>query len=167
MDQNKQSLFFATAQNKVHLTQGGLNDVKAEYEELVKVKRPYMVDRLAGARAAGDLAENSEYTAAKQELAFVDGRIEELENVINNAVLINEGHGNCQEVGVGCRVTVSTNGSGEHVFHLVGEWEANPVEKKISFDSPLGKSLLGKKQGDKVEIDAPAGKIVYTIIHID
>ena len=153
-------------QNKIHLTRKGLEDIKKEYEELSKVKRPDVVDRLSGARAAGDLAENSEYSSARQELVFIDGRIEELENVINNAVLIGEGHESCVEVNVGCQVTVSADTGKEHIFHLVGEWEADPTVKKISFDSPLGKSLLGKKRGDKVEVDAPAGKITYTITQI-
>ena len=65
-------------------------------------------------------------------------------------------------IGIGCKVTVATNGS-SHIFHIVGEWEANPMEKKISHDSPLGKALLGKKVGDKVEVAAPAGKIFYTV----
>ena len=126
-----------------------------------------MVERLSSARAAGDLAENSEYSSARQELVFIDGRIEELENVINNAVLISEGHEHCGEVKVGCRVTVSINGGTKHIFHLVGEWEADPASQKISFDSPLGKSLLGKRNGDKLDVEAPAGKITYTITHID
>ena len=91
---------------------------------------------------------------------------EDLIEIINNVVLIDEGHDNCQEIKLGCRVMVENN-SQEKTFHLVGEWEANPVEAKISYQSPLGQSLLGKKIGDKIEVAAPAGKIIYTIKKID
>jgi transcription elongation factor GreA len=152
--------------DKVPLTKNGLEELKKEYEELVKIKRPEVVERLASSRKIGDMAEENEYTQAKQELSFVDGRISELEEVINKAMLISEGHNNCQEVRLGCKVTVK-NAKKEHIFHLVGEWEANPAEARISHQSPLGQSLLGKKIGDKVEVEAPAGRVVYTIVKID
>ncbi len=151
---------------KIPLTKNGLEELKKEYEELVKIKRPAVVERLASSRKVGDMVEESEYTQAKQELTFIDGRITELEDVISRASLIDEDHGNCQEVRLGCKVTVKS-GTKEHVFHLVGEWEANPSEAKISHQSPLGQSLLGKKVGDKIKVEAPAGQVVYTIIKID
>jgi transcription elongation factor GreA len=152
--------------DKIPLTKNGLEELKKEYEELVKIKRPEVVERLASSRKVGDMTEESEYLQAKQELVFIDGRISELEDVINHAVLIDEGHGSCQEVRLGCKVTVK-DASKEHIFHLVGEWEANPAEAKISHQSPLGRSLLGKKVGDQVEFEAPAGKIIYTVVKID
>jgi len=152
--------------NKIPLTKPGLAKLQQELDNLVKVKRPSAVERMASSRKIGDMAEESEYTQSKQELAFIDGRIEELEEVISNAVLIDEDHGHCQEVKLGCKITVQ-NASKEHVFHLVGEWEADPNEAKISHQSPLGQSLLGKKIGEKVEVEAPVGKIVYTISKID
>jgi len=152
--------------NRIPITKNGLGGLKKEYEELIKVKRPEVVERLSSSRKIGDMAEENEYTQAKQELAFIDGRISELEEVISKAILIDEGHGHCQEIKLGCKVTVK-NVNKENIFHLVGEWEANPAEAKISHQSPLGRSLLGKKIGDKVEVEAPAGKIVYTIIKID
>jgi len=152
--------------DRIPLTKNGLEELKKEYDELVKIKRPELVERLAFSRKIGDMAEENEYTQAKQELAFIDGRITELEEVISKAVLIDEDHGKCQEIKLGCKVTVK-NASKEHVFHLVGEWEANPAEARISHQSPLGQSLLGKKIGEKVEVEAPAGKVVYTIIKID
>lgn len=151
---------------KIPLTKNGLEELKKEYDKLVKVKRPEVVERLASSRKVGDMAEENEYTQAKQELTFVDGRISELAEVISKAMLIDEGHGHCQAVKLGCKVTVK-NVNKEHIFHLVGEWEANPAEAKISHQSPLGQSLLGKKIGEKVEVEAPAGKVVYTIIKID
>ena len=152
--------------DKIPITKNGLEELKKEYDELVKIKRPEVVERLASSRKIGDMAEENEYTQAKQELAFIDGRITELEEVISKAIFIDEGHGKCQEIILGCKVTVK-NASKEHVFHLVGEWEANPAEARISHQSPLGQSLLGKKIGEKVEVEAPAGKVVYTIIKID
>lgn len=152
--------------NKIPLTKEGLIKLQQELDNLVKVKRPSVVERMASSRKIGDMTEESEYTQAKQELAFIDGRIEELEKVINNVVIIDEGHDHCQEVKLGCKVTVQDS-KNENIFHLVGEWEADPNQAKISHQSPLGQSLLGKKIGEKVEVQAPVGKIVYTITKID
>ena len=149
---------------KVYLTQKGLDDLQKEHEELIKTKRPEVVERLAAAREMGDLSENAEYTAAREELAFIDGRIEELEMLLKQAVVIEDQHGG-NMVSLGSQVTVKVAGKKE-VFHLVGEWEADPMEKKISHESPLGKALMGKIVGDDVEVEAPAGKMVYTIVSI-
>lgn len=154
-------------QKQVLLTAEGLKELQKEYEELTKVKRPKAVERLATSRQMGDLAENNEHTQAREALSFMDGRISELEEVINRAALIDKGHGKCQEIKVGCKVTVQAGKKEEHVFHLVGEWEADPTEKKISHQSPLGQSLVGRKVGDKVEVKAPAGKVIYKITKID
>jgi len=153
--------------DRIFLTPQGWEALKKEYHQLVEVKRPKIVERLSDSRQAGDLAENSEYIQAKEELSFIDGRISELENVLNNAVVINNNHRNCRQVSLGCRVTVETSNKNNQVFWVVGEWEADPTSKKISYTSPLGKSLLGKKVGEAVEIEAPAGKIVYTITKIE
>lgn len=150
--------------NHVVVTKEGLDALKAEYEELVNVKRPEAVTRLATAREQGDLSENSEYTDAKQSLAFIDGRIAELEVVLHDVKVVTT-HAKGQ-VDVGCKVTLHINGKKEE-FTVVGEWEADPASKKISHESPLGKALLGKKVGDKVEVEAPAGKILYKILEIE
>jgi len=152
--------------DKNFFTPQGLEALKRELRELVEVKRPATVERLANARQAGDLAENSEYIQAKEELSFIDGRINELEEILKKAVVAKIDHRRCSQVGLGCRVTVKSS-ENEDVFWVVGEWEANPVQKKISYTSPLGKSLLGKRVGDKVEVEVPAGKLVYTIIKIE
>lgn len=152
--------------NKIPLTKEGLEKLKKELNTLVNFKRPEVVERLASSRKTGDMTEESEYTQAKQELVFIDGRIDELQEVINRVTMIDEGHHHCQEVKLGCKVTVK-NASKEHIFHLVGEWEADPSVAKISHQSPLGQSLLGKKIGEKIEVQAPAGKVIYTIIKID
>ncbi len=150
--------------HKILMTKDGLAELKAEYDELVKVKRPAVVTRLSEARDLGDLSENSEYAAAKQDLAFIDGRVVELEEILRAAKVITS-HKRGQ-VDVGCKVTLHANGKRD-VFTVVGEWEANPKEKKISHSSPLGKALLGKKVGEEVEVEAPAGKLLYKILHIE
>lgn len=152
---------------KVFLTQEGLNELKKEYEELKMTKRPMVVRRVADAREMGDLAENAEYSAAREELAFIDGRIDELEILLKQVEIITEdtsGDGN--QVKLGSKVTVKHNGN-KTVYSVVGEWEADPTEKKISHESPLGKALLGKTVGDRVEVSAPAGKITYTIVEVE
>jgi transcription elongation factor GreA len=149
---------------KVYLTQKGLTDLQKEHDDIVKVKRPEVVERLAAAREMGDLSENAEYTAAREELAFIDGRIEELELILKHAVVIEDHHGD-KMVSLGSQVTLKVAGKQE-VFTLVGEWEADPQQKTISHESPLGKALMGKAVGDDVEVEAPAGKMVYKIVSI-
>jgi transcription elongation factor GreA len=144
-----------------HLTSRGLKELKAELKKLVDEKRPRLIKRVAVARNHGDLSENSEYTAAREDLAFVEGRIDELEELITKAKLIKTKKTK-DEVKLGCKVTVKVNGK-KQTFELVGEWEADPLEQKISHTSPLGKALLGKKKNDKVKIEAPAGKVTYHI----
>lgn len=150
-----------TLNQAVQLTKSGHEELLSELEELQKIKRPKAVIRVQTAREFGDLSENAEYHAAREELNFIDGRIEELGDILMRAKVVSAPT-TSGIVGIGCQVTISTNGQ-THVFHVVGEWEANPAEKKISHDSPLGKALIGKKVGDKVEVSAPAGMITYTI----
>lgn len=149
---------------KIYLTKEGLDELKKEHEELIKVKRPDVLERVSQARSMGDLSENAEYVAAREELSFIDGRIDELEELIKQAVLIQETHSKGQ-VKLGSTVTVNIKGK-KDVFTVVGEWEADPHEKKISHESPLGKALLGKKVGEKVEVEAPAGIVIYTIASV-
>lgn len=151
---------------KIYLTKKGLEDLKKEYDTLVKTRRAEVVERLSLAREMGDLSENAEYTAAREELAFIDGRIEELEMILKQAVLIEDGvHHKGRIIDLGSQVTVQVKGKKE-VFTLVGEWEADPTEKKISHESPLGKALMGKIVGDDIEVEAPVGKMVYTVVEI-
>lgn len=151
--------------NKMLLTREGLAELKREYDGLINEKRPVAVKRLADARELGDLSENSEYAAAKQDLSFIDGRILELEEILHSAKLITNNHAK-NEVDVGSKVTLHVDGKREE-FMLVGEWEADPKEKKISHESPLGKALMGKKVGEKVEVEAPAGILIYKILSIE
>lgn len=156
--------------SKVHsvlLTKEGLEELRKEYAELLHVRRPELVARVSQARESGDLAENSEYAAARDDLAFVDGRISEIADVLNAAQTISHSKvGKNGKVDIGCRVKLHVNGKQE-TFVIVGEWEANPKEKKISHSSPLGLALMGKKVGQVVEVEAPVGRIVYKILKIE
>ncbi|MFA6017294.1 MAG: transcription elongation factor GreA [Patescibacteria group bacterium] len=149
---------------KIQLTQKGFDDLKIEYQDLVKNKKPKAIDRLGKARSMGDLSENSEYTAAKEELAFVDGRVREIEEILNNTEVI-ENNNTLDQVQVGSLVTVEMNG-GKDQFQIVGEFEADPMNKKLSQNSPIGQALINKKVGDLIEINIPAGKVQYKIIDI-
>jgi len=150
--------------NDIQITKEGLQALQNECKCLLDEKRPKLVERISNARQQGDLTENSDYQNARDELEFMDGRIEELEHVIKNAKIISKvkGDGVC----VGMKVKVKVNGN-QHVFHIVGEWEADPAEKKISHTSPLGQALIGKRIGDKTEVDAPAGKVTYEILGVE
>ena len=150
---------------KIYLTKEGLIDLQKERDELVNKKRPEILERLSDARDQGDLSENAEYTAAKDELSFIDGRIDEIEEILKQATIIVEQNGAKKAVDLGSTVVVNVGGKKEE-FTVVGEWEADPREKKISHESPLGKALMGKHVGEALEVDAPAGKIKYTIASI-
>ena len=150
---------------KIYLTRGGLEDLKKEFEDLSKIKRPDILTRVSQARDLGDLSENAEYVAAREELSFIDGRLDELEELLKQAVIINGGGKPGSIVKLGSTVTLHIKGKKE-IFTVVGEWEADPKERKISHESPLGKALIGKKVGDKIEVEAPAGKLLYSIISV-
>lgn len=152
---------------KIFVTRQGLEELKNELKELEKVNRPQVLERVSQARAMGDLSENSEYTAAREELSLIDSRIEELGEMLKKIEIIDESKASRKgsQVQLGSTVTVKINGKKE-VFELVGEWEADPQEKKISHESPLGKALIGKALNDKIEVEAPAGKILYHIVDI-
>ena len=150
--------------NKTQLTKDGFKALEMELEGLVEEKRPKLVDRLSNARSHGDLSENNDYQNAKEELEFLDGRIAELESVIKNAEVISC-NGGGEKVDVGAKVTLKVDGK-ELDYHIVGDWEADPQESKISHTSPLGQALFGREVGEKVEVEAPVGKIVYEILAI-
>ncbi|MBI2195845.1 MAG: transcription elongation factor GreA [Candidatus Levybacteria bacterium] len=153
---------------RIYLTKEGLLELKKEHDQLAKVRRPDVLTRVSEARNMGDLSENAEYTAARDELSFIDGRIDELEELLKQAVVISEPTKSSSAHVVKLGSTVKLNIKDKHeVFTVVGEWEADPKEKKISHESPLGKALIGKKVGEKVEVEAPAGKVVYTIVSVE
>lgn len=149
---------------KIQLTKSGLDNLKKELIELESIKKPKVIDRLQKARAMGDLSENSEYTAAKEELELIEGRIFEIKQIVENAELVESNNHN-NTVQIGSSVTVEMNGKIEK-FEIVGEFEANPLEKKLSHSSLIGQALIGKKPGQWIEVEVPAGKIRYKIIEI-
>lgn len=167
---NKQLKIIHQAPKDVYLTSDGLSELKKEHEELTQQRRPDVVSRISQARTLGDLSENAEYVAAREELSYVDGRIAELEELLRNVHIIRsskkKANGKDGVVSLGSKVTLHVDGKRE-TFTVVGEWEADPMEKKISHESPLGSALIGKKVGEKVEVQAPAGKIIYTIASIN
>lgn len=152
----------------IYLTKDGLEGIRKEYEELTKTRRPEVLERVSQARNLGDLSENAEYVAAREELSFIDGRIGELEELLKHTAVISADRSGSvakRTIKLGSKVTLHKDGKKE-VYTVVGEWEADPTEKKISHESPLGKALIGKKVGEKVEVEAPAGKILYKIVDI-
>lgn len=148
---------------KIQFTKDGYKKLKAELSELQSTQRPAAVDRLQKARAMGDLSENSEYTAAKEELAFVEGRIKEIEELMKRAEIVESQ--STPGISIGVDVTVERDGR-EETYSIVGEFEADPMQKKLSATSPIGQALLGKKEGDMVEVEVPAGKLHYKILKI-
>lgn len=131
---------------------------------MVTVKRQDVANRIHDAKEHGDLSENAEYEDAKNQQAFVEGRIQTLEALIKNATIIDEHH-STDHVQIGSTVSVSS-GDGEERFTIVGSTEAKPAEGRISNESPVGRALLGRKKGEKVVVRVPAGDFTYKIVGI-
>jgi len=143
-----------------HLTQSGIDELTAELEAL-RIKRAETAEAIKIARELGDLAENAEYQSARQEQERNDARIDEIEHILANVEVIKAKGKN--QVGLGSKVTLKTARGKELVLQVVGTIEADPLAQKISDESPIGKALLGKKEGDDVEIKTPAEVTIYTI----
>lgn len=152
------------------VTKEGLKKLQDELDELKNVKRKEVAERLKEAISYGDLSENSEYQEAKNEQAFIEGRILELEQMIKNAKIISDSKATtkAKEVQIGTTVTVKnkTDGDDPVEYTIVGSTEANPLEHKISNESPVGKALLGKKKGDIAEVNTPAGAYKYEVLKV-
>lgn len=146
-----------------HLTKKGVEELEAELEHL-KSQRPDIADRIKTAREFGDLAENAEYSAARQEQEKNESRIGEIEHILKNVEVITQPK-NKNKVELGNTVDLK-NSKGKKSFTIVGSVEADPLIGKISDESPIGKALIGKKLGDEVEIVTPASKTKYTIAAI-
>ena len=147
-----------------YISEEGLAKLRAELEELVNVRRQEIAQRIHDAKEHGDLAENAEYEDAKNEQAFVEGQIQRLEALIKNAILIDEQHGT-DHVQIGSTVKVDGT-DGKEDFTIVGSTEASPRDGKISNESPVGRALLGKRKGDTVVVNVPAGDFSYKILEI-
>jgi len=150
--------------NKVQLTKTGFEKLQSDLNSLKKTGLPEAINRLQKARSMGDLKENSEYSAAKENLAFVENRVAELEQMIQQAEVIDIANDN-NTISLGKKFIAIINRE-EKTITIVGEYEADPVNGKYSVTSPIGKALLGKKVGDSVEINIPAGKITYEIVSL-
>lgn len=149
-----------------YLTPEGKRKLEEELQHLTTTRRQELSDRLYAAIRQGDLSENADYIQAKEEQAFLEGRIKDIQAMLRNVALIEEQTGGT--VRIGSRVTVSEDGLDElETFMMVGAAEADPTQGRISNVSPLGQALIGKKVGDKVTIQAPAGETVFKIVEIE
>jgi transcription elongation factor GreA len=146
----------------VYLTPEGADELRRELNELVTVRRPELALKLTEAVSMGDLKENADYHDAKEQQAFIEGRIQYLENMLRMAVIVENTVTGV--VGIGSHVVIVEDGTrDEESYTIVGAAEANPKEGKISNQSPIGAALLGKKKGDKVTAHTPAGTVVFKI----
>ena len=147
----------------VYLTAEGLEKLKAELNHLITAERPRVAARIHDAKLDGDISENAEYEDAKQEQSFLEGRIATLELQLRNAAVIEKTNGD--SVGIGSKVVIK-GADGEETFTIVGSAEAAPRDGRISNESPVGAALMGRKKGEKVTVNAPAGPIEYTLVRI-
>jgi len=154
----------SATKNEFHLTAEGIQTLKDELKALTTAKRAEIAERLKEAKADGDLSENAMYDAALEDQSFTEGRIAEIEHILRHAVVIAGKKGG--SVALGSTVHVELE-DGQMQYMIVGSTEANPDESKISNESPLGRALLGKKPGDEVSVQVPAGTMVYKITRIE
>lgn len=153
--------------DEVILTQEGLEQIEEELHELKTVKRKELAERLKVAISYGDLKENSEYHSAKDDQAHMETRILALERIVKRARVVNADSVDLNEVSVGSFVILIDIEFAERIeYRIVGPAEANVAENKISYESPLGKGLLGKKVGDIINVDAPMGNLQYELLEI-
>lgn len=152
---------------QVKLTEDGLKQLEEELEYLKTKKRKEVSEKIKVALGFGDLSENSEYDEAKNEQAQVEARIVSVENMLKNAIVIDESERDTSKVELGATVTIHDIEFDEDItYKIVGSTEADPDEGRLSDESPLGKSLIGKAEGEMIDVDAPAGVIQYKILKI-
>ena len=149
------------------LTYEGLKRLEDELQDLKVVKRREIAQKIKEAREQGDLSENAEYDAAKDEQRDIEARIEEIEKILKNVEVVDEDEVDLDKISVGCRVKVYDIEFDEEMeFSLVGSSEANSLKGKISNESPVGKALIGSKLGDVVEVETQAGVLKYKVLEI-
>ena len=149
------------------LTYAGLRALEQELEDLKVVKRKEVSQKIKEAREQGDLSENAEYDAAKDEQRDIEARIEELENILKNVEVVDEDEVDLDRINVGCAVKVYDITFDEEVdFKIVGSTEANSLEGKISNESPVGHALIGKQVGDQIDVETQAGLMQYKVLEI-
>ena len=150
------------------LTYAGLQELEAELEDLKVNKRKEVAQKIKEAREQGDLSENAEYDAAKDEQRDIEARIEEIEKILKNAEVVVEDEVDLDKISVGCKVKVyDVEFEEEMEFKIVGSTEANSLEGKISNESPVGRALIGARKGDTVSVEMPAGVMEYKILGIE
>ncbi len=152
--------------SKTPLTVKGAELLRVELQRLKTVDRPNVIASISEARSHGDLSENAEYDAAKERQGFLEGRIQEIEAILRNSVIIEKTQSR-GFVAIGSHVTIQEDGFDPETYHLVGPTEADPRKGKISHESPIGKALMDKKVGDVAEAEAPGGKIKFKIVKIE
>ena len=150
---------------EIYLTQSGLDDLKKEHEYLRTEKRPEVINSLKEARALGDLSENAEYDAARAAQAEVEGRIKEIEAMLENVVVITGEKSDVASIGSNVKIKYVDDGEVEE-YSIVGSQEADPFQNKISNESPIAKAIIGSSVGSVVEVDSPSGKYQVEIISI-
>lgn len=149
------------------LTPGGRKKIEGELAQLKSVEMPALAERIREARELGDLSENFDYQDAKRQQGFVAGKIADLQAILDRARIVEEAGPNSDTVGMGSTVKVRDLAfADEFSYTLVGAYEADPVNDKISSLSPVGKALMGRKVGDQIPVDTPGGKTTYEIITI-
>ena len=150
------------------ITSARLKELEQELNYLKTTREKEVAELIKEARSFGDLSENSEYDEAKNEQAKLYGRIAEVENILANAVIIEEGEENTGRVGLGCRVRVlDLEMEEEEEYYIVGSQEADPMNYRISDDSPFGRAMAGKAEGDIVEVEAPVGMLKFRIVSVE
>ena len=155
-------------EKKTILTYAGLKALEDELENLRVVKRKEVAEKIKEAREQGDLSENAEYDAAKDEQRDIEARIDELEKILKNVEVVVEEEVDLEKINVGCTVLVHDDEFDVEIeFKIVGSTEANSLQGKISNESPVGQALMGKKVGDVVDVETPAGNIRYTVLKIE
>lgn len=155
-------------EKKTILTYAGLKALEDELENLRVVKRKEVAGKIKEAREQGYLSENAEYDAAKDEQRDIEARIDELEKILKNVEVVVEEEVDLEKINVGCTILVHDDEYDEEIeFKIVGSTEANSLQGKISNESPVGQALIGKKVGDVVDVETPAGNIRYTVLKIE
>ena len=156
------------ADKKTILTYAGLKALEEELENLKVVKRKEVAAKIKEAREQGDLSENAEYDAAKDEQRDIEARIEEIEKILKNAEVVVEDEVDFDKINIGCSVLVYDKEFDEEIqFKIVGSTEANSLQGKISNESPVGQALLGKKVGDEIQVETQAGVMEYKVFKIE
>lgn len=150
------------------MTYAGLKKLEDELHELKVVKRKEVAEKIKEAREQGDLSENAEYDAAKDEQRDIEARIEELEGILKNAEVVVEDEADTEKINLGCKVTLfDLEFDEEIVYDIVGSTEANSLKNKISNESPLGRALMGARVGDVITFEAPVGEMQYKVMQIE